>query len=157
MITILLPCSRPDFLDTVFASLEFLDCGREEVNLLTIVDGDNELFVNVRNRTETSKFGERLCVQFPSDEPMRNYNFMRRRHRISAIHNFAKQHIKKCHYIWCIEDDGQFRPDALKKLLHHYTLLPFAGLVSGVELGRWGIPCIGGWDFNDIYLSLIHI
>ena len=29
--------------------------------------------------------------------------------------------------------------------------MPFAGLVSGVELGRWGIPCIGGWDFNDIY------
>lgn len=151
MVTILMPVSRAEYLDIVFAGLEFLDCDRRTTNLICIVDGDTELFVNVRNRVENSKFAERLAVQYKSDEPMKNYNVLRRRKRIASLHEELKKYIQKCDYIWCIEDDGQFNSTALKRLLYHYTVLPYAGLISGVELGRHGISCVGGWKVDNVY------
>lgn len=150
MITILTLISRPEYIDKLFASLEGLECNPKETNLLTVVDGDSSLFIVVRNKTELSKFKEKLCVQYKDGDRL-NYDVLRRRKRIANIHNFAKQFINNSDYVMGIEDDTEFYSSALKRLYKDCTLYPFAGTVSGVQAGRWGYEIIGAWRVNQIY------
>jgi len=150
-ITIFMPVSRNDFLDKVFHNLEMLECKSEYVNLLVLVDGDEKLYVDVRNRVELSKFGQRLCIPYKNKDKLKKFDLTNRRLRISDIHNEAKKYIVDCDYIFGIEDDTLFPNDTLKKLLAHYLRNPYMGFVEAIELGRWGIPYIGAWKVDNIY------
>jgi hypothetical protein len=77
--------------------------------------------------------------------------WLARRIRIASIHNELKQHILACDYVLCLEDDGVVRADALKRLLRVYGMYPFAGLVSGAEIGRHGFQHLGLWSVDDVY------
>jgi hypothetical protein len=61
-ITIILPISREQHLLKVLASLELLECERDQTSLLAFDDGDADLFLTARNLVEQSKLAERLCV-----------------------------------------------------------------------------------------------
>lgn len=150
-VTILLPVSRPDNLDKIFALLELLDCKREHTNLLVIVDGPNDLFLRCRNFVEMSKFAERLCVQFTSKFKLKHFDLQARRLRISDIHNLATTLIVDCDYVFGLEDDTIFPTTVLKRLLQDYQVYPYAGMIEGVQIARHGIPHVGAWKFDDIY------
>jgi hypothetical protein len=150
--TIFIPISREDHLAKLFASLEALQCDSATTSLFTYVDGPAGLYVKARNFTEQSKFGERLCVQRPPEKhPVRNFDLYMRRLRIAQIQNEAKQYLGACDYIFGIEDDTIVPANALTKLLRDYGIYPYAGFISGVELGRWGIPYVGAWRADDVY------
>lgn len=150
-VTIFLPISRDQNLDKIFATLELLDCDRTKTNLLTVVDGDAELFVKVRNFTEQSKFVQSLCVPFKSKHKLKHFDLLGRRMRIADIHNFAKEHMMQAQYVFGIEDDTIIKLTYLKRLIAAYELYPYAGFVTGVQLGRHGIPHVGAWYADDIY------
>lgn len=150
-VTIFMPVSRKDHLDRIFAALELLECNSEHTNLLVVVDGKTDLFVEARNKVEMSKFANRLCLQFKSKHILRQFDIMGRRMRISDIHNFAKEHIGECDFVFGIEDDTLVPTNALTQLLKGYSIHPFAGFIEGIEMGRWGIPYIGAWKADDIY------
>jgi len=149
-VTIIMPVSRSTYLSRIFPRLELLDCDREKTNLLTYVDGPLELFQQTRNFTVNSKFKERLCVYRKKGQPNVG-SVKRRRQRIADIHNEIKEYLQDSDYIFLIEDDGLLPLNSLKKLLYDYSIEPDAGLISGVELGRWGYLHIGAWALDDIY------
>jgi hypothetical protein len=149
-VTIILPVSRPDYLDRIFHALEILRCNREQTNLLTYVDGDWRLFETVRNKTQESKFNQRLSVH-RGRGPANVSSITRRRQRIADIHNEMRGLLENSKYIFSLEDDTLFPTYTLEQLLRHYAQYPFAGFISGVQLGRWGYPHIGAWRTNDIY------
>ena len=149
--TIIIPISRPDYLDKVFHSLEMLKCDPAETNLLAIVDGPADLFLNVRNRVEMSRFAQRLAIQFNSKHKLRHYDLLGRRMRIADIHNEIRKHIWDCDFIFGLEDDTIIPFNALQKLMRAYGMNPYAGFIEGVEVGRWGIPYIGAWKIDDVY------
>ena len=62
-VSIILPVSRPDFLQAVFTSLEMLACDRQCTNLICLVDGDAQLFLQTREFVQNSKLAEKLCIQ----------------------------------------------------------------------------------------------
>jgi hypothetical protein len=126
-----------------------LDCDRDKTNLLVLCDGGLDLFLTARNLTENSKFAQRLCIQRKPSKPV--YSKPARRIRIAQIHQEMKQHIAACDYVFSVEDDGILRPDALQRLLTVYTTHPFAGLVTGVEIGRWGVASLGLYRVDDVY------
>src|SRR5690606_32087747 len=72
----------------------------------------------------------------------------RRRH-ITNIHNQLKELIGDADWIFSIEDDGILPNDALEKLIQ-VTKKPNVGMVTGVELGRWGVPYVGAWMSDDV-------
>lgn len=150
-VTIILPVSRATFLDKVFAALEFLDCDSSNTSLIVIVDGDDNLFLDARNRTEFSKFSSRLCVRYTSKLEKSENNIFIRRDRIADIHRQIKQYIGDCDFIMGIEDDTVFPDFTLKLFLEDYVLNPHMGFVEGIELGRWSYPYIGAWRIDDIY------
>lgn len=143
MITIFIPVSRDNLLDKLFARLEILECNSETTNLFVYVDGDMRLYTRVQNFVANSKFAQRLCVQRKSPIKQTKYSIERRRVRIANIYNEAKQYLQEAEYIFGIEDDTIVPTNALKKLLTTYQIRPYAGFVSGWELGRWGTPYVG--------------
>lgn len=150
--TIVLPVSRDMFLDRIFMALETLECEANNTNLFAYVDGDMNLFVKTRNLVEQSKFAQRLCVQRRRQEGrIKVYDLKRRRLRISAIHNEMRQYIQPADFILLTEDDTVLGALALKRLTRAYSERPYAGFVSGVEVGRHGVTHIGAWRVDDVY------
>lgn len=149
-ITIVLPVSRENFLKQVFTNLEFMDCDREHTHLLVYVDGDPRLYEAARRYTVNSKFSQKLCIYRSKGLPNPN-SVIRRRQRIAAIHNELKTLINPCDYIFMLEDDTLFPNNTIQKLVKNYAMYPYAGFISAMELGRWGVAYIGGWKVNDPY------
>lgn len=154
---IILPVSRPDFLQKIFASLEMLDIEGWLINILVIVDGNHDLYDKCLNFTMNSKFGVKECIYFKSHGQPDPANIKKRRKRIGEIHQQAKAHIlgnstnlTPPEYVFLIEDDSPVPPNTLtilkRGLRDHRT-----GASSALQLGRWGLPYIGAWKVNDVY------
>lgn len=150
-ITIVMPVSRKDYLQQIFAYLELANCDNERTNLLVIVDGDDRTFLDARNRTEMSKFNERLCVKFQDDVGVESISIKDRRTRISSIHNQIKSYIGDCDYVLGIEDDTLIPFNTIEKLVSDYRIFPHAGFIEGLELGRRSTTYVGAWRADDIY------
>lgn len=149
--TIFLPVSRSDHLDLIFTLLELLECKKENTNLFVMVDGDTDLYTATRNYVNNSKFAQKLCVEYKGKGLVSNHNINHRRHRIADIHNEAKKYMWESDFVFGIEDDTTFKANALKKLHKEFALRPNAGMIEGVELGRWQEPYVGAWRADDVY------
>jgi hypothetical protein len=149
--TILLLVSREDFLQRVLTSLELLECNRHKTNILCIVDGPPELYVKTRNLVADMKYKERLTVMTNQGKAPR-LDIPTRRERIANAHNQARELIAHEHgYVFSVEDDTIVPRLALQRLLAVAADNRAFGMAEGVELGRWGVPYVGGWTVNDIY------
>lgn len=148
--TITIPISRPDFLRRIFAQLDMMPCNTEQTNLLVYVDGDQQLFQTARNFVWHSKFKEKLCVYRRKGLPNVNHIHSRRK-RIAEIHNELKAIIGICDYVLLLEDDTLFPLNTIEKLLKAYSDHPYAGLITGVQIGRWGFTVPGVWQVDNPY------
>lgn len=150
MVTIILPVSRPDFLRRIFAQLDMMPCDATQTNLFVYVDGDQRLFEMARNLTVNSKFRQKLCVYRAKGMPD-VASVRRRRQRIADIHNEIKKYVQKCEFVFLLEDDTLFPLNVFEKLRKSYIRKPHAGLISGVQLGRWGFTIPGLWRVDNPY------
>ncbi len=150
MTTIIIPVSRPDYLDRIFPRLELLQCDREETNILSYVDGDHRLYEKTRNLVAHSKFNQKLCIMRKTNS-VSHGSVKRRRIRISKIHNEIKQYVENADNLFLIEDDTLFTTNTLEKLTRHLDSNRNIALASGIELGRWGVLHIGAWKSDDVY------
>ena len=107
-------------------------------------------YFNARNLTVNSKFNEKLCVYRKKGVPTVS-SVRRRRQRIADIHNEIRGLLNKGDYILLLEDDTLFPTNSLKTLLKQASQTPNFGVLSAIQLGRWGYKHIGAWDFDDIY------
>lgn len=145
----ILPVSRIKYLDYVLQSL-VNQSYEERTALLVVVDGSNDLYVQVHNKVASLPFQDVLCVQ------SNNYGdaataIPQRRQRIANIHNQIRGLIgDDIDWIFSIEDDGILPVNALSWLVNDVQSYPNAGLVTGVEIGRWGVPYVGAWKVNDV-------
>lgn len=150
--TIVLPVSRREYLERVITSLEWLKCNADETNILAIVDGDDALYLRVRNLINGSKFNKRLTVKADIKGPVSRLDVPSRRKRITAIHNQARELIEHdVGYVFLVEDDTTFGPSTLAQLQRVADLNRASGMVIGVELARWGTPYLGAWTADDVY------
>lgn len=149
-VTIVMPVSRPDYLRRIFAQLDMMPCNKEETNILVYVDGDHQLYQTARTFTEESKFKEKLCVYRRKGLP--NVSHIKfRRMRIAEIHNEIRGILNSGDYVMLLEDDTLIPLNTMEKLLKAYSLHPHAGVISGVQIGRWGINTPGIWRADNPY------
>lgn len=145
----ILPVSRLKYLDDVLQSL-VNQSYEERTALLCVVDGDNDLFIKVRNKLASQRLSDVLCVQSENFRGAAT-TIPQRRWHISAIHNQIKKLIgDDIEWIFSIEDDGILPVNALSWLVNDVLTRPGVGLVTGVELGRWGVPYVGAWKADNI-------
>lgn len=145
-ITTILPISRTTFLERVIKSLETQT--HKIDNLIVIFDGEENDFLDVRNRVVEINVENVLCVQ--SQHTATAQSIPDRRRHITNIHNHFKELIGESDWIFSVEDDGILPVDALAKLVQVTESKPNVGMVTGVELGRWGVPYVGAWTVDDL-------
>lgn len=86
-------------------------------------------------------------------EPAKGIN--NRRQRIAQnhekLHTLVDKNKKKYNYIIQLEGDSVLEPDCFTRLIARLDEVPAKdfGYVSGVEVGRHGLYCIGAWEFAD--------
>lgn len=148
-ITAVLPVSRIKYLDRVLESLE--NQTYRANNLIIVFDGHESEFLQVRNKVVTLDYENVLCV--PSTNTGLAYTIVERRLHIVNLHNQFGEIIGDCDWVFSIEDDGIIPPEALETLVADLETLQLnntVGMVTGVELGRRGIPYVGAWKVDDV-------
>ncbi len=146
-ITTILPVSRISYLNRVLDSL--LEQTYEIENLIVVFDGPDGEFVKVRNRIAELYIENKICV--PTPYSRQAFTIAERRWHIVAIHNQIKELLGDCDWVFSVEDDGILPENALEKLVEAAKTQEDVGMVTGVELGRWGIPYVGAWRVDDIF------
>ena len=156
-ITTILPVSRTKYLDRVLESL--LKQTHKPNNLIAIFDGSDEDFVAVRNKILELDFEQKLCVKSTNSGP--GATIAERRINISNIHNQIAEILPSAQelvpedyepsWVFSIEDDGILPPNALERLVAIAESKPDAGMITGVELGRWGSFYVGAWRTDDVF------
>lgn len=148
-ITTILPVSRIKYLDRVLDSL--LNQTYKPDNLIVVFDGNDNDYLTVRNKVVQLPFE---VVIAPSTNLAPAHTVPDRRRHIVNIHNQIREIIGECDWVFSIEDDGILPVDALEKLIVRMNALELrekVGMITGVELGRWGKPYVGAWQVDDIF------
>ena len=150
-ITAVLPVSRLQFLDRVLESL--LAQTRRPNYLLVVFDGPENDLIEARNKIIGLDFESVRFVQ--SENLIPAFSIPDRRIHITNIHNQMSEMIGETDWVFSIEDDGILPPNALERLVKIAQEKDNLGMVTGVELGRWGVPYVGAWrvdDINDVHV-----
>jgi hypothetical protein len=98
---------------------------------------------------------EFLQVMLVDEKPAKGIDA--RRQRIVQNHKELEKMIEKTqsveafNYVIQIEGDSVLQPDTFTKLLARLDQIPSKnfGYISGVQVGRHGLYCIGAWHFDD--------
>lgn len=144
-ITAVLPVSRTAYLDRVLDAL--VNQTLKPKTLVVIFDGTIDDYLEVRYKVKSLPF-DVFCT--PATNPFPARDLLDRRKHIANIHNQIRESIKG-DLVWSIEDDGLIPVNALEKLFNFFwTHRRYTGLVTGVELGRWGIPYVGAWRADHV-------
>lgn len=145
-ITTILPVSRVEYLDRILESLK--NQTYKSQSLIVIFDGSDNDFITVRNKVVGIDYQHVLCVK--STNRIKAQSIYERRWHIANIHNQLRELIGDADYIFSVEDDGILPPNALERLVSSKSMAHL-GLVTGVELGRWGVPYVGAWRADDVF------
>lgn len=145
-ITTILPVSRIKYLDRVLDSLT-----KQTVkinNLIVVFDGPDSQFIQARNRIAELDIENRICVPTPYNRQA--FTISERRWHIVSIHNQIRELMGDCDWVFSIEDDGILPETALERLIAVSEAHKDAGMITGVEIGRWGTLYVGAWHVDDI-------
>jgi len=145
-ITAILPVSRPKYLDRIIDRL--LNQTVEINNLIVVFDGADEDFIEVRNKIQEVYIDNRICVR--SLNRRKADTIAERRWHIVSIHNQIRELIGDCDWVFSVEDDGLLPDNALEELIRVVSDKDDVGMVTGVELGRWGLPYVGAWRVDNL-------
>lgn len=145
-ITTILPVSRIKYLDRVLDSL--LKQTVKIENLIVVFDGSEYEFLHVRNKIAELDIENTICV--PSQHTKQAFTIAERRWHIVRIHNQLRDLIGDCDWVFSVEDDGILPENALERLVDGLGHYENVGMITGVELGRWGIPYVGAWRVDNI-------
>lgn len=154
-VAVFLPISRREQAERLLNQVNELDTTDLEVELLLILD-DKDLSFN-DDFIDTWKYPFRIVYtdEFRASE----YNVGQRRGRITKSFSLAKRYMPACDFVMGIEDDTDVPTDALQKLLKTFDAYSNpsiqVGVVSGVQVGRWGFRMIGAWRADNVDDPLI--
>ena len=94
-------------------------------------------------------------------DPHPAHGIIERRKRIAENHSKLKAivEMERPEMVWQVEGDCSLPPDTLEKLMADYAVLNARdnfGYISGIQVGRHGLYCLGAWtDFTiDSFRSL---
>ncbi len=146
-ITTVLPVSRTQYLDRVLESLA--NQTHKPDNLIISFDGNENEYLVVRNKVVEFKLTNVLCVLSPNTREA--FTIPERRVHIVNIHNQVKELIEEADWIFSIEDDGVLPLDAVERLVKGVETQKDVGMITGVELGRWGVPYVGAWHVDNVH------
>ena len=167
-VTILVPFTRLWRLDAMIGQLSYLNVNNLDVNAIFIVDNKMISVDAIHNAWKRWKCTMPLIyVHNTGKKGEAEARVQPRRQRIADVMEIAKKFIPEDRdYVFVLEDDTDIRKDALLNLVNDFDLLKNAmkrqgyaekvdapqikvGLVSGIQVGRWGFKMIGAWRCDN--------
>lgn len=120
-------------------------------NLKILVIAQVEDDANVIRQIEKQTLQPDYAYVYVDEKPASGID--ERRKRIAKNHEvYLRQAVESidCDYVWQIEGDGIMDEFTLSDLVDSYFEVESdnIGYMSGAEVGRHGVQCIGGWHFN---------
>lgn len=154
-VTVFLPISRDWRIQTMAEQLSRLDYAGIQTDIVAVIDNKDiseQQFRNAFAKYEVP--GNIVAVHCTGNPGASEANVGRRRERIMNVWNQAAKLIPEdSELVFTVEDDTELPKAALKALVEDYQNLEAngakVGLVSGIQVGRWGFKMIGAWRVDD--------
>ena len=145
-VTVFLPLSRKDRVAHTCSQVMGLDVLGFDVDVVVVVDNPE---IEVWEFIEI--LGDRLSsYSFTGAGPVDDQTDMGlRRQRICDVFALGASLLGDSELTFVLEDDTDIEPDFLVRLVDLFDRTPDAGVVSGVECGRWMYRIVGAWDVDD--------
>lgn len=152
-VTIFLSLSRPWRVRKMAEQIKALRYPKEDLSLVIIIDNWDITRAAVKNA-----FGKEIDILKIHSMDRRGAseaNVGQRRNRIAEVLNTAREFIPDKTFVFGLEDDTDFEPDALETLITDFDWIisnhnEEPGIVSGVQAGRWAAKIVGAWEVDDI-------
>lgn len=145
-VTVFLPLSRADRVKITCSQIMELDTYGLDLDVVVVVDNPaihvHEFSSILGSRLASYAYTELGDVDEGTDMSVR-------RERVCNVFNLGADLVGDCEFVFILEDDTDIQGDFLQKMVGLYDRTPDAGLVSGVECGRWMYRIIGAWDVDD--------
>lgn len=128
-----------------------------EVNYVIVIDNKEITDAQIHNAFAKYEVpGNIVAIHNTGNPGASEVNVGARRDRITNVWKQAQKLIPEdTTLVFTIEDDTQIPENALSALLQDYENLEAngakVGLVSGIQVGRWGFKMIGAWRVNDVH------
>lgn len=146
-VTVFLPLSRRDRVKHTCLQVMGLDVDGLDVDVVVVVDnpdiGVHEFSSILGSRLSSYCYASNGVVDDGTDMAVR-------RERVCNVFSLGADLVGDCELVFVLEDDTDIQPDFLVRLVELYDKTPNAGVVSGVECGRWLYRIIGAWDVDDV-------
>ena len=150
--SLFLPITRKWFFDTFIRSIHDIDLPKNRVEVIFYLDtNDKELEQMVLLQAKImalNGFNGVGIFTSGKDQPGEYGQRDERRKRIIEMREKTKEIIKG-QYIFSVEDDTIVPRYAFKKLSKIIETGSNVGFVTGAEVGRWGIECVGAYQFTE--------
>ncbi len=142
-VTVVLPISRPWRIKTMADQIRNIKTDDIQLDVLLVVDN-----INIPKSTIYRCFSKiPFAMHYTGNSLPSEANIQQRRQRIAANMNIARELCLPTDFVFLLEDDTDFEPFYLEKLLAMYK--PDRGVVSAVQAGRHGLFHIGAWETDD--------
>lgn len=151
-VTLICFFTREWVLDRWLECLDKLIIDRANTELVLVIDVKNYAIYERLVSYAVAKQNEYGGVKvYNSDQwAVNTVRVYARRDRICQIHAETQDIIGNTRYVFGLEDDTIFPPDAFTKLQQINNTYPNVGYASGIQVGRWDIRYIGAWQTNDL-------
>lgn len=149
-VSILVPVSRPEFVNLVKKNLTELDLAGHEAELIIIVD--NNKLTEPWEMLE-GKYPKMKVHHVNNGFKPPSGNIPRIRDRIANVRNESRELVGKTDFVFSFEDDCEVPSHALRVLYEHWQELSRkgpVGLVSGIQVGRHGVKILGAWFVDNL-------
>ena len=157
-VTILLPLSRKQNADTMIKQVANLALDIHRADLVVVSDREEitEDWINVL--LKANKCDIKLAnFAFTRQKPIAEGNIARRRIRIAEVFNVARGLIPDdSDFVFVMEDDTVASKNALLHLWASHKALSTEvkngkiGIISGLQVGRWGFRMLGAWRVDNV-------
>lgn len=148
-ITLLCTFTRHWAVEPWLDCLDGLEIDEENTEVVFVVDIDDDRITKPLHEFLAKHNYKTSHVIVNSEHEPSEIRINTRRDRIAEVLNQAKEFIGNTDFVFGLEDDTLFPPDALKKLLK-IADKPKFGYAEGVQVGRWGTKMIGAWLADDL-------
>lgn len=149
LVTILVTMTRAWVVEEFMVQLNALETDPSRTDLVLIVDSaDRKIPALVLEHLDAGRFRNIVKVQNRNIVNERSPKV--RRSRIAWVLNRAKVMIGETDYVLGLEDDTDFPPRTLKEFLAIAKDTADFGIVSGIQVGRWGCTMVGIWRADQL-------
>lgn len=153
-ITIFLPMCREHRVDVMALQVAKLKRESININIVIVVDNSNITKEFVIDTFQYRLPGIPIKIYHTGNAGSSEFSVGARRQRITDVFTLGAKYIPPySELVFTIEDDTDLSSNALEALLWRYMILKLAtpniGLVSGIQVGRWGFKIIGAWKADN--------